>query len=129
MDGELYPKPAKNVELFGDWYKIRRNLFTEGIPMEYQGNDVPGIKINRGEFGIIGSINETDKIIHVINFKGDMKEFTLSFSNEYWENIEKIILEPNKKQLELKRKKNLIDVVIKGENVDIADTILRMIEL
>lgn len=129
MDGELYPKPAKNVELFGDWYKIRRNLFTEGVPMEYQGNNVPGININREEFGIIGSINETDKLIHIINFKGDIKEFTLSFSNEYWGNIEKILLDPNKKQLELKRKKNEIDVVIKGENLDIADTILRIIEM
>ena len=23
MDGELYPEPAKNVEMFGDWFKLR----------------------------------------------------------------------------------------------------------
>jgi hypothetical protein len=128
MDGELYPKPAKNVELFGNWYKSRRNLFSEGIPMEYTGTKVPGISINRDDFGIIGSIHENENLIHIINFQGTTKELNVSFSDEFWGDIEEIVLEPVKKQLELNRKKNELDFIIKGKNLDMADTILRIIK-
>ena len=45
MDGALYPEPAENVALFGEWYKLRRKLFTEAISMKYKGENVPGINI------------------------------------------------------------------------------------
>jgi len=128
MDGELYPEPANNLKLFGEWYNLRSYLFTEAVPMEYKGKIIPGIEVDDNHFGTIGSIQESDTLIHIVNFNGITDELTISFSNEYWGNIEKIILEPNKKQLELTNKDNLMTVLIKKEDIDLVDTILRIIE-
>ena len=128
MDGELYSEPAKNLELFGEWYNLRRKLFSEAVPMEYDGKNVLGIEVNDDNFATIGSIHETDKLVHIINFKGKICKLELSFTNQYWQNIDKIILEPYKTQLEPKRNDNLITVHIKKENIDLADTILRVVK-
>ena len=39
MDGELFPEPAKNEDRFGNWFKLRHDLFTEAIPMKYKGEN------------------------------------------------------------------------------------------
>jgi len=128
MNGELYPEPAKNVELFGEWYNLRKDLFTNAVPMVYKGKAVPGIEVEDDTFGIIGTIHNDNKIIHIINFKGILNEIKLTFNKEYWGNIEKIIHEPYKEQLVYKSKNNVIEVIIKREKLDLVDNILRIIE-
>jgi len=126
MDGELYPEPAENVEMFGDWFKLRRDLFTEATPMKYKGDKVPGIEINEEQFGTIGSIYEDDNLIHLISFKGLKKDITLKFSQELWAAINKIVLEPNKKELEFVKKNGNIILSLAKDDIDLADTILRI---
>ena len=126
MDGELYPEPAKNVEMFGNWFKLRRNLFTEAIPMKYKGDKVPGIEISEDQFGTIGSIYENDNLIHIINLKGLKTDIILKFSQEQWAEIKKIALEPNKKQLEIVKKNDNIILSLNKEDIDLADTIIRI---
>ena len=126
MDGELYPEPAKNVEMFGNWFKLRRNLFTEAIPMKYKGDKVPGIEVSEEHFGTIGSIYENDILIHLINLKGLKTDLTLKFSQEQWIEIKKIALEPNKKQLEFVKKNNKIILSLGKDDIDLADTIIRI---
>jgi alpha-L-fucosidase len=126
MDGVLYPEPAKNVEMFGNWYKLRQNLFTEAIPMKYKGDKVPGIEISEEDFGIIGSIYDGDNIIHIINLKGLKKELIIEFSGDLWNNIAKVILEPIKKELEFSNENDTIILKLNKEDIDFADTILRI---
>ena len=126
MDGELFPEPAKNVEFFGTWYKSRKPLFRDAIPMTYKGKKVPGIDVNEKEFGIIGSIHEGDNLIHLINFKGKVLDVTLRFSLDKWENVDKIMLEPMKAELDFKKDGNEIIVLISEKNIDSVDTILRI---
>ncbi len=127
MDGDLYPEPAKNVELFGEWYKLRRELFTEAIPMKYRGENVPGIKISEENFGIIGTFYENDNLIHIINLKGLKKELLLELFGDQWHNITKVILEPQKKELEFSTKNNITIIKLNKNDIDPADTILRII--
>ncbi|MFW9882552.1 MAG: alpha-L-fucosidase, partial [Candidatus Thorarchaeota archaeon] len=126
MDGELYPEPAKDVERFCDWYKLRKNLFTEAIPMNYEGDTVPGIKLNDSQFGIIGSIYNDDILIHIVNFESLIKDLTIKFSTKQWGTIDKIFIEPNKKHLHHNKTNNWIIAVIKKEDIDIVNTILRI---
>ena len=126
MDGELYPEPAENVRIFGDWFKDRRDLFNEAIPMKYKGDKVPGIEIDEQQFGAIGSIYENDNLIHIINFKGLKKDISLKFSQEQWADIKEIALEPKKKNLVFMRKNNEIILSISKEDIDLADTIIRI---
>jgi alpha-L-fucosidase len=127
MDGELFPEPAHNLELLGNWYKPRHSLFTESIPMKYEGEKIPGVEFSEKDFGIIGSINEIDILIHIINFKGLKKELSIEFTQKQWQKIKKIIVEPNKKELEYKKTKDKIILILNKENIDPADTILRII--
>ncbi len=127
MDGELYPEPAQNLEILGNWYKTRHSLFTESIPMIYEGDTIPGIQLTENNFGLIGSINEGDILVHLINFKGLKKDITMSFSRNQWKGIEKIILEPIQKELKYEKKGVKIVLLIPKENIDFADTILRLI--
>lgn len=128
MDGEIYPKPAKNLEKFGEWYTLRKMLFREAVPMNYNGDKVPGIEVNDDKFGIIGVFHEIDNLIHLINFNGTDKEIKLSFISKHWGSIVKILLEPDKKELEFISRDTEIIVEIHEEDLDPADTILRIIK-
>ncbi|HEY0089490.1 MAG TPA: hypothetical protein VGB37_11645, partial [Candidatus Lokiarchaeia archaeon] len=127
MNGELFPEPSQNLELLGNWYRPRHALFTESIPMIYEGEKVPGVEVSEKEFGTIGSITEDDTLVHLINFKGQKKELTIEFTLQHWPKIKKIVLEPNKKELERKKTNNKIILLLSKEDIDPADTILRII--
>ena len=126
MDGYLYPEPAKNVELFGSWYKPRRYFFTEATPMRYRCENVPGVEISEKNFGTIGTIFNEDNLIHLINFNGIKKGLTLMFLQEQWDNIEKIFLEPNTIELEYTKSNDNTILTLNKNDIDLADTILRI---
>lgn len=126
MDGSLYPKPAQHVEQFGKWYKSRRLIFTEAFPMDYKGEKVPGINLNDENYGIIGCIQGSDKIIHLINLTGNIKSLNIDISLDIWNNIDYVKLEPNGKKLTLQRSSNLISMIISQIDVDPIDTIIRI---
>jgi hypothetical protein len=128
MDGELYPGPAKNLEKFGEWYKLRKNLFTEAVPMNYKGETVPGVILTDSKFGIIGTTNNNDNLIHVINLEGVEKDLTITFSTKQWGTVGKILLEPNKIQLRQIKQDNRIILNIEKEDIDMVSTILRLIK-
>jgi len=52
----------------------------------------------------------------------------LKFSQEQWAEIKRIVLEPNKKQLEFSKKNNNIILSLDKEDIDLADTIIRIIK-
>ncbi|GAI86360.1 unnamed protein product, partial [marine sediment metagenome] len=104
----------------------RRVLFTEAIPMKYRGKKIPGIKNSERLIKMIGCIQDNNYIIHLINLKGINKPLTLKFSNRKWLNIEKIVLEPHKKELKIETQVKHIDLSLSSEDVDKIDTILRI---
>ncbi len=128
MDGELYPGPTKNIQIFGEWYKPRTSLFKDAIPMKYKGKNVPGAIINEENFGLIGTIHENNSLLHIINLKGEMKDLSVSLSLEHWGKIEKIILEPFKTALDFNQNEKEILLTISKDILDPADTILRIVD-
>ncbi len=126
MNGELFPELARNVEMFATWYKERRELFREATPMKYKGDSVPGVSLKETQFGTIGSKFKDDFLIHIISFGGLMKDLMITFFKDHWENINKVILEPHEKELKFQDKDNEIILQLKKEDLDLADTILRI---
>lgn len=127
MNGALHPKPARDLEIFGRWYKKRRLLFTEATPMDYKGKKVPGLKIKEKFIVSIGCIQNNDILIHLISMYSIPKNnLTIEFSLKQWRNIEKIILEPAKKELDFKKDDKAIYLIISKEDIERIDTILRI---
>ncbi|MFX1325117.1 MAG: alpha-L-fucosidase [Promethearchaeota archaeon] len=127
MDGELYLEPAKNLELLGEWYRQRKPLFIKSIPMDYKGDKVPGVEINHPKFGCIGSIFEENNLIHLINFEGIKEDLILDLDLKQWKDISQITLEPSKKKVEIEFNPDKLRIKISKEDVDLADTIIRVI--
>jgi len=127
MDGSLYPEPAQDIDQFGRWYESRRFLFSEALPMDYKGENVPGINFNNKNYGVIGAIYESDKIIHLINFSGEKESITIEFASEYWNNISKVKLIPDDLELKLNKNPKGKQILIPQEYIDPVDTILRII--
>jgi alpha-L-fucosidase len=128
MDGSLYPKPAQYIEDFGRWYESRHSLFTEAIPMDYKEDKVPGINLDNKNYGVIGSMYEKDKIIHLINFLGEKKSICLEFSLDYWSNISKVKLVPNDIELNLNKISKGTQIILPQEAIDPVDTMLKIIQ-
>ncbi len=127
MDGSLYPGPVKHLELFGSWYKKRRELFTESVPMNYKGKKVPGVKVKTQFLKNIGCINNNDHLIHLIHqYSVPRTDMVIELSHKHWSNIEQILLEPESQELEYQKTINGITLTIPKQENDPVDTILRI---
>jgi alpha-L-fucosidase len=126
MDGALYPEPAQHVAVTGDWYRPRRRLFTEALPMQYEEEGVPGIHLGEEGFGTIGSIYKDHNLIHIINFSGTRKTLSARLSHESWPGLNQVILEPEGKEIPLHKKADATDFTISGDDIDPVDTIIRV---
>lgn len=127
MDGTLYKEPARHLEIFGKWYKPRRELFTEAIPMDYKGKKVPGVIIKDKNVKSICTIYENDYLLHLIPLRSaPIKPLTIKLLKKKWKNFENIILEPTKKDLQFIIEDKYITITIPKEDVERIDTILRI---
>jgi alpha-L-fucosidase len=127
MNGDLYEQPSKQLEVFGKWYKKRKEVFTEAVPMQYKGKKVPGVKVSDKSIGIIGSIFKKDNILHLIyRYSVKKKDLLVEFSHKKWENIDKIFLVPSERELKLRKFEKKLELTLPKEYVDRIDTILKI---
>jgi alpha-L-fucosidase len=127
MDGSLYPEPARHIEDFGRWFQKRHDVFTEAIPMDYKGENVPGVSLSDNEYGVVGSSYRNDKIIHLINFLGEKKSISLDFSLADWGTINNVILIPDDIELKPKMNSHAFHLLIPQDFIDPVDTIIRIV--
>ncbi|HUX99580.1 MAG TPA: alpha-L-fucosidase [Candidatus Deferrimicrobium sp.] len=127
MDGTLFPEIADQMARLGEWYIPRKDLFCNATPMQYKGKKVPGIIVKEKFIRTIGSTYEKDFLIHLICISDIPKQdLTVKFSLTHWRTIEKIFLEPSKKELDFRKEEKEISLIIPKKNVDRIDTILRV---
>ncbi len=127
MNGLLYTGPAKHLEAFGQWYKKRRALFQEAIPMPYKGQKVPGIIVKEKYLKTIGCIYENDPLLHLIYLYGTPKQdLILKFSRKNWDTLEKVILEPQTQEITFQKGAQELILTLPRKNLDVIDTILRI---
>jgi len=126
LNGDIYPDQVKQLKILGEWYKPRKKLFTDSVPMRYRGEQVPGIKIHPQSVKSIACANGGDVLVHLINMDGVTRPVVVEFKECRWKNIKRICLEPSQKELKLEKGNKIIKTVIWPEDIDPVDIILRL---
>jgi alpha-L-fucosidase len=126
LNGDIYPDQIKQLNMLGEWYKPRKKLFTDSVPLRYRCEQVPGIKINPPSVKSIASINGRDILVHLVNVDGVTRPIVVEFKGQRWRNITRICVEPARKDLDLEKGNNVIKTVIRPEDNDPVDIILRL---
>lgn len=124
MDGSISPDHVKQLELLGEWYIPRKELFREAIPLEYYGK-VPGVRADQKKAYLSASRLKSDYLIHLFNLGKDAK-VTLRFDKKFWSKIDEIYLEPQHEKVKAEESPLETIITITGEHLDLADTILRI---
>jgi alpha-L-fucosidase len=127
LNGDIYPDQIKQLKILGEWYKPRKKLFTDSVPMHYRGEQAPGIKVQPTSVKSIASLNGKDVLIHLINMDGAIRPIVVEFKGRRWKNIARICLEPTQKELKLEKGDNVIKTIISPEDNDPVDIILRLV--
>lgn len=126
MDGSIYPDHVRQLELLGEWYGPRRELFTEAFPMGYKGQRIPGVGGYGRDMCATGSQIGHDNLIHLFNLRLDAGSVTLRFDSTHWSKIGKVYLEPEHREPTIGRAGRFMQVTIPAKDVDRVDTILRI---
>ncbi len=121
LSGQVMPDHQKQVELIGEWYQPRKNLFTEAESLKYQDDRPPGVSGYSKDFGAVAAKLGNDPLLHLINFTGAQTPITLKFSGEFWQGAKKVYLEPSHRQLSFQNSQ----IALSREQVDPIDTIVR----
>lgn len=126
LDGNIYPEHVKQLELVGEWFKQRWELFTQALPMDYKGNRVPGVSGYRKGMGTIGTSLGSDRLIHLVNLGIEPGPVTLRFDKLHWPHIDTIYREPGRMELKIEHRDGWTEVIIPKKDVERVDTILRV---
>jgi len=126
LDGDLYPDQVKQLKTLGAWYRPRKKLFTDSVPLRYRGQQVPGIRTCPSSVRSMACIHDGDTLLHLVNVDGVTRPITVEFKGRRWGNISKIYLEPAWKELEVERGGRGARLVIRPEDIDPVDIILRL---
>jgi len=122
MDGSIYPDHVKQLELLGEWYKPRKNIFRDGVPMDYHGK-VPGIRGYDEKIYVSASRSKSNYLIHLFNL-GVNSDVTLQFDKKFWPKIDEIYVEPQHERVQAEDLRTETKVTIPREHLDPVDTIL-----
>jgi len=126
LNGDIYPDQIKQLKILGEWYKPRKKLFTDSVPLRYRGEQVPGIKIHPPSVKSIASINGRDILVHLVNMDGVTRPIVVEFIGRRWKNIAGVSLEPARKELKLERIDGVVKTTIRPGDIDPVDIILRL---
>ena len=123
---ELEELEVKQLEILGEWYKPRKELFINASAMRYRGMEPPGVRAQPSSIKAIASKHGKDTLLHLINMHGATRPLKLTLKGSRWQGIKRVHLEPGYKELEVKRSSSRLKIKIKPEEIDMVDTIIRM---
>lgn len=126
MDGAIYPDQIKQLAILGDWYKHRKELFTEAAPLRYRHARVPGVTVSDPAVKTVCALKERDYILHLINISGAQKGIRVTLDKKVWPTVKQIMLEPDHKALAVRQDGQAYVLTLVPEDLDAVDTILRI---
>ena len=124
MDGSIYPDHVKQLELLGEWYKPRKEIFREAVPMKYNGM-VPGIHGYSKRVRTSASLLKSDYLIHLFNTVAK-SDITLRFDKKFWPRVDGAYVEPQHERVQTEDLRTEIRITIPVKHLDLVDTILRI---
>lgn len=126
MDGSVYPDQVEQLRILGEWYKPRRALFAESVPLRYRFREPLGVQAHPESVRLIACRRGDDLLLHLINMDGATRPIELSLHGSFWNRAERAYLEPSGKELQIEKSREKIKAMIRPEDIDRADTILRL---
>jgi hypothetical protein len=126
MDGSVNPEQVKQLKILGDWYKPRRALFAEAVPLKYRRRGPPGVRVSPSSVKAIVCRRGDDLLLHLVNMDGATRPIGLALAGSLWDRVTSAYLEPAGKELEIKKSEDGLMAMIPSEDVDRVDTILRL---
>ncbi len=124
MDGSLYPDHIKQLEILGEWYIPRKELFLSSYPIRYRWYAAGGVSVDKKDFNTITSFYKDGVLLHIINMKGKSESVEIALKGKRWKGAQSAYLEPEHRQIEVQsRGTNKVIVLQKGD-VDHIDTIV-----
>jgi hypothetical protein len=117
----LYQKPTLICA-----YKPREILFTDAVPLRYRGCEVPGVNISPRGMRSIACTHRGDILLHLVNMEGISGPLTVELRGWIWDGITSARLEPEGKDLEVKRNGAICRLTVEAEDVDPVDTMIRL---
>jgi hypothetical protein len=126
MDGTIYPDQVKQLKILGDWYVPRRALFAGAVPLRYRFREPLGVQVHPESVKVIACKRGDDLMLHLINMEGATRPIELSLHGGFWNRVEQAYLEPSGRELPLEKSREKVEAMIRSEDVDRVDTILRL---
>jgi len=132
MDGSLRPEVVAQLEALGQWYRSRKSLFIDAVPMRCTGAGIPGVHLRgrAGRYRYLGTEHAGDRLLHVFDLlaRGLPAEapVRIGFAGPEWQNVDEIRLEPSGRRLEIEERRTGLAVEIPASSIDLIDTILRI---
>lgn len=129
MDGTFNKEIVMQLKLLGDWYKERKPLFVDAIPLDYKGVGVPGVEIQNKDYRACASQLGEDKLLHLFLLYGKPEAQTqirVNLKGKKWTHIHKATLEPSGVELPVQKSEHGVRFQINADDMDMADTIVRL---
>lgn len=126
MDGDIYPDQVKQFLVIGDWYRPRKRLFLDSVPLRYRTESVPGIRVTPRSLKTIAAQNGGDVLLHLINLDGVTRPVKVEFRGRRWRKVSAVSLEPSGKALPVETADGAPRVMVRQDDLDPVDMILRL---
>ena len=126
LDGGIYPDQVKQLKIIGEWYKPRKELFINSFPMKYRGQQPPGVDVYPKSVKAIACRHAEDILIHLINMDGSTRPIKIKLKGKNWDRITNVYIEQANKEVEIEKSDSTIKMIIRPDDIDPVDTILRL---
>jgi alpha-L-fucosidase len=126
MDGSLHPDQVKQLKIIGEWYGPRRALFGESAPLRYSGQEPAGVEVHPESVRAIACRWREDTLLHLVNIDGATRPMKIRLRGKPWDMAGQVCLEPGGREVEVDRSGGAAEMLIRPENIDPVDTILRL---
>lgn len=124
LDGELEPTHREQFRLLGDWYKPRKPLFRDAVPIRYAGLKPGGVRVDGAKVDVVASRWADGVLLHLVNREGRCTDLQLTLSERLWAGATSVQLMPGGKSFRLQKDSGKRRVTIPAGDVDAVDTIL-----
>ena len=126
MDGSVNPEQVRQLKILGDWYRPRRALFAEAVPLKYRFREPLGVQVRPESVKTIACRRGDDLLLHLINMDGATRPVELSLHGGFWNRVERAYLEPSGQEFEIEKSEDRISALVRSKDIDRVDTILRL---
>jgi len=124
MDGSLYPDHVRQLEILGQWYTPRKELFLGSFPIRYLGFAAKGVSVNNKDFKTVTCFYKDGVLLHLINMKGKSEPVEIILKGGRWNGARSAYLEPVSRRIDISNRDSNRVIALSKDDIDSVDTII-----